>query len=75
MCGAPIRDKSSQFNTISNTFAGLTGAVVVLRIVSKIITGAEFGLDDYTIFITFATGIPSSVLTVHGGITFYTDHF
>lgn len=65
-CGAPVRDKSGYFNAISNTFAGLSGAVVALRVVSKLVTGAEFGLDDYSIFVAFASGIPSSVLEVHG---------
>lgn len=39
---------------------------MVLRVVSKLVTRAEFGLDDYSIFVTFASGIPSSVLEVHG---------
>lgn len=65
-CGAPVRDKSRWFNTISNTFGALSGVAIVVRVVSKLVTGAEFGLDDYTIFATFVSGIPSSVLEVHG---------
>lgn len=70
-CGAPVRDKSKSFNTISNTFGALSGAAIVVRVVSKLITRAEFGLDDYTIFAAFTSGIPSSVLTVHGMIPFF----
>ena len=38
----------------------------MLRAISKIVTGADFGLDDYSIFATFASGIPSSVISIHG---------
>jgi len=47
----------------------ISGAIVLLRFFSKFVTNSEFGLDDYFIAITLATGIPSSVLTVHGVIS------
>ncbi|CZR67823.1 related to integral membrane protein PTH11 [Phialocephala subalpina] len=65
-CGAPIRDKSGLYNTISNVFGAVSGAAVAIRLVSKFFTKSEVWLDDYFIAITLATGIPSSVLTVHG---------
>jgi hypothetical protein len=65
-CGAPIRDKSRLYNNISTVLACICGAAVALRLSSKWFLHAEFGLDDYFIAITFAVGIPMSVLTVHG---------
>lgn len=65
-CGVVVRDKSGYFDAVSNTFAGLSGAAVALRVVSKLVTRAEFGLDDYSLFVAFASGIPSSILEVHG---------
>ncbi|KAG0647987.1 hypothetical protein D0Z07_5878 [Hyphodiscus hymeniophilus] len=66
LCGAPVRDKRAQFNALSITFGAVSGAAIVLRVVSKLVTRAEFGLDDYFILATFGSGIPSSVLEVHG---------
>ncbi|KAH7410677.1 CFEM domain-containing protein [Cadophora sp. MPI-SDFR-AT-0126] len=66
LCGAPIRDKRAYFNNISNSFAALSGVAIVLRVISKVTTRMDFGLDDYSIFATFIAGIPSSVLVVHG---------
>lgn len=39
---------------------------MALRIISKLVSRQEFGYDDYAILAAFATGIPSSVLEVHG---------
>lgn len=66
LCGAPIRDKSGQFSALANTFGGLSAAAIVLRVVSKLVTRADFGLDDYFIIATFATGLPSTVLETVG---------
>ena len=66
LCGAPIRDKRAQFNTLSITFGVFSGAAIVLRVISKLVSRAEFGLDDYSIFATFISGLPSSVLAEHG---------
>jgi hypothetical protein len=65
-CGAPVRDKSGFYNNLSTVLACISGVVIALRFSSRWFTNAEFGLDDYFMAITFATGIPSSVLTVHG---------
>jgi hypothetical protein len=47
----------------------ITGAIVLLRFLSKIFANSELGLDDWFIGITLMVGIPSSVLTVHGIIS------
>ncbi|KAH9224651.1 hypothetical protein DL95DRAFT_452399 [Leptodontidium sp. 2 PMI_412] len=65
-CGASVRDKGGLFNAVSNTFASIAGAAVTLKVVSKLVTRAEFGADDYSVFATFALGIATSVLAVHG---------
>ena len=61
-----MRDKSELYNALSTGLASITGAVVVLRFVSRYVSGSSFWLDDYCIGITLLAGIPSSVLSVHG---------
>lgn len=68
-CGAPIRNKSKPYYALSISFGVISGAIVLLRFFSKWFANAEIGLDDYFIAITLGTGIPSSVLTVHGVIS------
>lgn len=66
-CGAPVRDKSQRYATLSNVLVSITGVFVALRFGFKIfITEAEFGLDDYAVIATFFTTIPSAILTVYG---------
>ncbi|KAI8676178.1 CFEM domain-containing protein [Fusarium sp. Ph1] len=67
-CGAPIRDKSNQYLILSNTFAVITGLFIVQRFASKIYWKLPLGLDDWFMLITFLSGIPSSVITVHGTV-------
>jgi hypothetical protein len=68
-CGAPIRNKSKPYYAMSISLGAISGAIVVLRFVSKFLANSELGLDDYFIAITLGVGIPSSVLTVHGIIS------
>ncbi len=68
-CGAPIRNKSRPYYALSISFGTISGAIVVLRFFSRFVTNVELGLDDYFIGITLATGIPSTVITVHGSIS------
>ncbi|EEU37813.1 uncharacterized protein NECHADRAFT_88258 [Fusarium vanettenii 77-13-4] len=65
-CGAPIRDKTDEYIILSNTFAVITGLFILQRFVSKIYWKLPLGLDDWFILITFLSGVPSSVITVHG---------
>ncbi|KAH7150284.1 hypothetical protein B0J13DRAFT_286399 [Dactylonectria estremocensis] len=65
-CGAPIRDQSLQYETLSNTLGIISGVFVVARFSFKIWQQLEIGLDDWFTLITIFAGIPSSILTVHG---------
>ncbi|PSN67023.1 hypothetical protein BS50DRAFT_621135 [Corynespora cassiicola Philippines] len=66
-CGAPIRDRSGLYKTISNTMGIISAACVLLRLVYKmVLTMSEIGLDDWFILITCLSGVPSSVINVHG---------
>ncbi|KAL6399500.1 hypothetical protein AUP68_18048 [Ilyonectria robusta] len=67
-CGAPIRNKSTQYEILSNTFGIISGVIVVIRFAFKIWQHLELGLDDWFTLITIIAGIPSSVLTVHGTV-------
>ena len=68
-CDAAIRDKGSLYNAISTTFGTISGAVIVLRIGTKFSMKSDqskLWFDDLFIVITLVSGIPSSVLNVHG---------
>lgn len=66
-CGAPIRDRSGLYITISNTLAVISAVCVLLRLIYKmVLTMSELGLDDCFIFITLIFGVPSSIINVRG---------
>lgn len=66
-CGAPIRDSSALYCTISTTLGVLSTALVLLRLGYKMfITSMELGLDDCFVFITMLVGTPSSTINVLG---------
>lgn len=65
-CDAPVRGKGYVYSTLSTVMGSVTGAVVVLRFASKYATGSTFWFDDYFIATALLSGIPSSVLSVHG---------
>jgi hypothetical protein len=69
VCGAPIRSKSESYYALCISLGVITGAIVILRFMSKFLANAEFGMDDYFIAFTMAIGVPSSILTVHGVIS------
>jgi hypothetical protein len=68
-CDAPVRDKRALYNTLSTTFGTISGGAVVLRLWAKLITKSDqssLWFDDLFIVITLFSGIPGSVLNVHG---------
>ncbi|KAM6508539.1 hypothetical protein FALCPG4_018379 [Fusarium falciforme] len=67
-CGAPIRDKSSQYKTLCTSFLIISSVFVVTRFAFKIWAKLDLGLDDWFILITILVGIPNSVVTVCGTI-------
>jgi hypothetical protein len=69
ICGAPIRSKSESYYALCVSLGVITGAIVILRFMSKFLANAEFGMDDLFIAFTMVIGVPSSILTVHGVIS------
>lgn len=66
-CGAPIRDRSGLYCTISTTLAVISAVMVLLRVGYKTaMTTMELGLDDCFVFITLLSGVPSSAINVLG---------
>ncbi|CAM1503619.1 Fc.00g012100.m01.CDS01 [Cosmosporella sp. VM-42] len=65
-CGAPIRNKSDQYESLSNSLGIISGIFVVQRLGFKIWANLDLGLDDWFTLITILAGVPSSILTVHG---------
>lgn len=65
VCDQPIRDKSGLYANISIVFGVLSAFFVLLRIFYKIVfTTTDLGVDDYLIFLTLLSGVPSSVINV-----------
>ncbi|KAF2261908.1 hypothetical protein CC78DRAFT_570174 [Lojkania enalia] len=68
-CGAPVRDKRSEFKTISNTLGVISACCVLLRIIYKLaITVAELGWDDIFILVTLICGVPSTIINSIGTV-------
>ncbi|KAI5456755.1 hypothetical protein BGZ63DRAFT_517585 [Mariannaea sp. PMI_226] len=67
-CGAPIRDRSLQYEALSNGLGIVSGVFVVTRFAFKLWSRLELGLDDWFILITILAGVPSTIITVHGTI-------
>ncbi|OAL56104.1 hypothetical protein IQ07DRAFT_660462 [Pyrenochaeta sp. DS3sAY3a] len=66
-CKAPPRDRSGLFKVTNIILGVISSAVVLLRLTSKIaLSGAEFGLDDYSILITIMTMIPGTIINDQG---------
>lgn len=54
------------YNVISNVFGVTSGVAVVLRLLARYFADSQLWLDDWTILLTMAIGVPSSVINVHG---------
>jgi len=66
LCDAPVRDKTVLYNTVSNTLGTISGVVVVTRFMAKLVVHNPITADDWFVFMAFATGLPSTILTPHG---------
>ncbi|KAK8134914.1 hypothetical protein PG984_006926 [Apiospora sp. TS-2023a] len=65
-CHAPVRDKGWLYDNISIIFGTLSGAFVLMRLVSKLfIMKTDLGFDDWAVLVTVFVGIPSTVINVH----------
>lgn len=58
-----------RFFAITLSFGVISAGVVLLRMATKYLTKASFGLDDMCMFITLIIGVPSMVLNSHGMIS------
>lgn len=68
-CGVPLRNRGGKYILLSNVLFCFACIFVAIRIGYKIvISGAEFGLDDWAILATVAIAIPSAILTVNGTV-------
>lgn len=66
-CHAPIRDKTTEYNIISNTLGTISAVVVLLRLgFRQFVAKAEIGMDDWLILAALIFGIPSTVLNERG---------
>jgi hypothetical protein len=66
MCGAPIRDRTTESNVIYITMISIACVVVIIRLVYKQGTSSRLELDDWFILSTIIVGVPSSVVNVAG---------
>ncbi|KAI1867609.1 hypothetical protein JX265_007411 [Neoarthrinium moseri] len=65
MCGAPVRDKTTEYNIVSCTLMGFACAFVLIRLgYKKFFTRTDLGLDDWFILLTLLVCVPSAVINV-----------
>ncbi|KAH8837981.1 hypothetical protein MCOR27_006845 [Pyricularia oryzae] len=70
-CGEQPRDDRHVYYFVTIFFAVMSSALVVARLVYKVVTFGwlELGLDDLFISLTIITGvIPSAIITTHGAL-------
>ncbi|KAJ4320912.1 hypothetical protein N0V84_005616 [Fusarium piperis] len=66
-CGAPIRDRSQQFVTLSTTLTVVAGVFVAIRFGHILtISTIDFNIDDWLVLAAMLSVIPSAVITVYG---------
>jgi hypothetical protein len=66
-CGAPIRNRSREYNAISISLGTITNVIVVIRIAYQYFSSAgSLGWDDLFIVITLCTGIPGTIINSVG---------
>ena len=63
-CGAPVHDKSTQYQITSGTLGMISFLFIVQRIVFKVYAKIELGLDDLFAVATLLVGIPGTVVNV-----------
>ncbi|KAI0020967.1 hypothetical protein F4780DRAFT_770413 [Xylariomycetidae sp. FL0641] len=64
-CGAPVRDKSTQYTVVSCTMFGVAVLVVLTRIsYTQFFQTTGLGLDDLFIILTLLNCVPSAVINV-----------
>ncbi|KAL6399824.1 hypothetical protein AUP68_17232 [Ilyonectria robusta] len=67
-CGAPVRDRSSEYVVLSNVLVVISALCILQRFASRFYWELGLGLDDWFILLTMLCGIPSMVIIVHGAV-------
>ncbi|ORY58549.1 CFEM domain-containing protein [Pseudomassariella vexata] len=66
-CHAPIRDKSRDYSITAVTLGSVAGLFLILRVVHKFfVLKSALGMDDWFVIVVIISGIPSTVMSVHG---------
>ncbi|KAJ3456348.1 hypothetical protein MRS44_016371 [Fusarium solani] len=66
-CGAPMRDRSQQFVTLSTTLTVVAGVFVAIRFGYKLsVSTINIDIDDWLVLAAILSFIPAAVITVHG---------
>ncbi|KAI1079007.1 hypothetical protein F5B20DRAFT_189594 [Whalleya microplaca] len=64
-CGAPVRDKRSEYNIVSCVLMGLSGLVVLIRLgYIKFFSTNSLGPDDLFVLLTLLNCLPSAIVNV-----------
>ncbi|ETS84582.1 hypothetical protein PFICI_02607 [Pestalotiopsis fici W106-1] len=65
MCGAPIRDKSTEYTVVTTVLMSLACIFVLVRLgYRQFFTATDLGLDDWFILLTLLNCVPSAVINV-----------
>jgi hypothetical protein len=64
-CGAPVRNRSVEYNVVSTTLLSLASVMVIVRLVyKKFFMMNDLGLDDWFILLALIGAVPSAILNV-----------
>lgn len=65
MCGAPVRDKSTEYTVVTTVLMSLACIFVLVRLgYRQFFTATDLGLDDWFILLTLLNCVPSAVINV-----------
>lgn len=67
-CGAPVRNKSNMYKSITSTFSIISGIFVIQRFGYKIYTRLDICLDDWFVLLALIVGTPAAVMNSHAVI-------
>ncbi|KAH6609147.1 putative PTH11-type G-protein coupled receptor protein [Trichoderma cornu-damae] len=65
-CNRPPRDRSQAYVVLNDVLGTVSGVFVFQRLAYKLWAKMGFGGDDCMTFVTFLTGLPSTVISAYG---------
>ncbi|KAM0551364.1 hypothetical protein ACHAPJ_008473 [Fusarium lateritium] len=65
-CGAPIRNRTTDFVVLNDVLSILSGLFVIQRFATKLYWKLPLGLDDCFIMLAMLVGVPCIVINAHG---------